>query len=323
MVWFLLCLIPCLIACIIATALDFNNYKIEDNSHESCQYEVGGFIIFVTLVVVYVAAMLIMSILTHNVRKAYKESKIEVIMLVLIIFTTLFIAICFSVRLNLLIPIRIIISYVPLFLSTTYFYAVMHRVVWYTIRSWMGCNRWRRDLSFFEDWDMRFFVDSNNTIFTNEQIRRVMNLETKALNHQQLLERDDDLANFAENPFINDSSNLNIEIGNYIPPSFNSDSLQTSSIDSTTSSQMITDKKFFGLSPTPSPTNKKQLIHSSSKRNLHRVFGSSATKSFVDGDQIVTEQDIINQTLVNNINMDLEDYSPPRYYIGRDSEKRR
>ena len=281
-VWFLITMVPCVLACILGTIFDINVYvKPKDGIFYSCQYNLPGFSTFVAIILFYLVFLITMSILTINVRRAYSDTRIEVGMLVIIILSMVFVAVCFSIRLNLLVPIRIIIAYVPIFLSTTYFYAVMYRVVWYTLRSWLGCTSMRRDTSFFEDWDMRFFLESNNTIFSNDQIRRIMNLEsaTKAnisLNpylHQKLLTRDDDESNSPTG-------------GRRKPAGASGNS------------------EYYRMSE----DNSSKL---SPMRSLLRVMGHRPS-AFVSGDEVVTEEDIIQQAVVNNVNAHFEDYRPKK-----------
>ncbi|KAG2373135.1 hypothetical protein C9374_012867 [Naegleria lovaniensis] len=296
--WFLFLMVPVVICCIVSTVLDHNTFVHPD---ASCTFSTGGFSIFVALVGFYVILLLLISILTINIRRAYKDTKIEVIMLVLVIFCTIIIAVCYSIRLNRLIPIRILISYIPLFLYSLYFYLVMYKVVWYTIRSWLGCNNFRRDCSYFEDWDMRFFLDSNNTIFSNEQVRRVMNLETSNVLSHQLIGRDDDLANsiasgagMDEDNFSTHSSTLMKRFGSsyYIPES----------------SANSADVALVNNNTPPQPRVRNQTAF----RSIWKAMGQGVAKTYVDGDQVVTQQDILRQTVVNNMNINLDDeyYSP-------------
>nr|CAG4718641.1 unnamed protein product [Naegleria fowleri] len=300
--WFLTLMVPVVICCIVSTVLDHNNFAGSDSS---CRFSTGGFAILVALAGFYVILLLVISILTINIRRAYKDTKIEVIMLVLVIFSTIFIAVCYSIRLNLLIPIRILISYVPLFLYSLYFYLVMYKVVWYTIRSWLGCTNFRRDCSYFEDWDIRFFLDSNNTIFSNEQVRRVMNLETSNMLSHQLIGRDDDLANG-----IASVGSAGLDDDNFLGNS------STSLFKRFGSSYYLPELGRHNSASDAGMQNNTPLQHRARNqtafRSIWKALGEGVAKTYVDGDEVITQQDILRQTVVNNMNINLDDeyYSP-------------
>ncbi|KAL9646058.1 hypothetical protein ABK040_007938 [Willaertia magna] len=118
----LLLLIPVIIYCIIRTAIDYQYGCLSYMEYAAISDGI--------LIAIFTIVIIILIILTRRVRKEYNQTLAETTALIGFLLAAIGAYIIWILRLHYLIPIRIFISMVPVFLSSYYFYIYFGKLIY-------------------------------------------------------------------------------------------------------------------------------------------------------------------------------------------------